>query len=185
MSQFYSYSDLISRFQHAINELQKYDKLSDEQMSTKPHPNAWCAGEIFEHILMFNQIYLKMIEKGLDRAASTVSHSNKFQARLIMRPILSYVRPPYKTKIKTISPMMPSEKGDKDYQENLEGVVHTNRRCIEFIKRMEEKQLDLNRIKVKHSVFKIKMTLIEILLMVEAHQSRHVWQADQTLATLS
>lgn len=185
MGQSYSYSDLISKFQHAINELQKYHTLTDEQISIKPHPDAWCAGAIFEHILMFNKIYLKMIEKGLDRTAPTGSRSNKFHARLIMRPILSYVRPPYKTKMKTISPMMPSDKGDKDYQENLERVVRTNRSMIEFIKKMEEKQLDLNRIKVKHSVFKIKMTLIEILLMVEAHQSRHFWQINQTLAKLS
>lgn len=45
----------------------------------------------------------------------------------------------------------------------------------------EQKKLDLNKIKVRNKVFFIKMSLIEYILMFEAHQSRHLWQAEQTL----
>jgi hypothetical protein len=180
-----TYSDLHHPFQNAIQKFESFKSLPVQNLSVKPGPSAWSVAEIFEHILLFNNIYQKMIQKAIDNDDSTVTETGQFNARFHIRPLIAMIRPPYKMKIKTLTPMKPNDDLQKKVDDIIADLIVFNREQIKLIKELEEKKLDLDRIKAKNRVFKFNMTLTEFFLMMSAHQDRHIWQAEQTLERLS
>jgi hypothetical protein len=180
-----TYSGLHHPFQNAIQKFESFKSLPVQNLSVKPGPSAWSVAEIFEHILLFNNIYQKMIRKAIDHDDSTVAESGLFNARFHIRPLIAMMRPPYKFKIKTLSPMKPDDELQRPVHDIINDLITFNREQIRLIEELEEKNLDLDRIKGRNSVFKFKMTLTEFFLMMAAHQDRHIWQAEQTLERLS
>lgn len=181
MKKNYTYSELSDLISRLINETEKYSSLSNTQRLTKPDPTSWCVGEIFEHISMFNEIYLKMIRSALKQDPLPTAKNESFSPRITFRPFINFIKPPYKVKIKTIAPMSPVDIDSDEYQQQLDQIITSNRDLLTLIREFEQKKLDLNKIKVRNKIFFIKMSLIEYILMFEAHQSRHLWQTEQTL----
>lgn len=122
-----------------------------------------------------------MIRQAINNNQSTVSESGQFNARFHIRPIIEMVRPPYKIKIKTLSPMKPDDNLQRPVDEIITDLITFNQEQIRLIEELEEKKLDLDRIKGRNRVFKFNMTLTEFFLMMSVHQDRHIWQAEQTL----
>lgn len=181
MKKNYSYPELTNLISALIKETEKYSSLTSIQLLTKPDPTSWCIGEIFEHINMFNEIYIKMIQSALKQDSLPTAKNNSFTPRFTFRPLINFIKPPYKVKIKTIAPMSPADSDSDEYQHQLAQILTSNRDLLTLIREFEHKKLDLNKIKVRNKIFFIKMSLIEYILMFEAHQSRHLWQTDQTL----
>lgn len=185
MNKKYSYRDLVNLFNRLVTETEKYSSLSDQLIATKPDPSSWCVGEIFGHIVMFNEIYLDMIQSAVQASDLPTFKEDQFSPRFFISPIIRFVKPPYRLKIKTISPMSPVDVDSDNYHQQFAQLLKTNRELLALIDEFEFKRLDLNKIKTRNSIFFIKMSLIEYLLMLEAHQSRHLWQAEQTLLKIS
>jgi len=184
MTKSYSYREVTELISKLIKESEKYSSLSNTQLLTKPDPTSWCVGEIFEHIVMFNEIYLKMIRSAFDLDHLPTYNNDQFTPRFTIRPLINFIKPPYRVKIKTIAPMSPVDIDSDQYHQQFDQLLITNRDLLTLISEFEQKKLDLNKIKVRNKVFFIKMSLIEYILMFEAHQSRHLWQTEQTLRKL-
>lgn len=181
----YSYPELTNLINNLMKESEKYNSLSDDLLALKPNPKSWCLGEIFEHLVLFNRIYLDMIRQAMDENSKLINQPKPFQPRLIFQPVISMMRPPYKLKMKTITPMVPDNNNGCDYHQQFHQFLDTNRGLLQLIDECERNQIDLNRVKTRHKLFYIKMSLIEFILLFEAHQARHLWQADQTLLKVS
>jgi len=180
-----SFSNLQQLYQNSIKKLEFLKSVPEQDLSIKPAPTIWSAAEIFEHILLFNKMYQKMIQQALDSATDNHSDSDRFNARFFIRPFITMVRPPYKMKIKTLKPMQPSGLHDKPPHSVINELIMFNQDQIDLLKELEKRKLNLDQMKGKNKVFKIKMTVTEFFLMMDAHQDRHIWQAQQLLKKLS
>ncbi len=180
-----SFSDLQQRYQNTIRELEFFKSVTEQDLSLKPAPSIWSVAEIFEHILIFNKMYQKMIHQALESANDKHTDSDRFNARFFIRPFIAMIRPPYKMKIKTLKPMKPSGQQEIHPHSGIDELIKFNQDQITLLKELENKKLNLDRIKGKNKVFKIKMTVTEFFLMMDAHQERHIWQAQQLLEKMS
>lgn len=185
MKKRYSYRDLAVLIRKLVSETEVYASLSDKLITKKPDPSSWCVGEIFEHLVMFNEIYIDMIRSAVKPNDLPTFQEDQFSPRIFFRPAIRFIKPPYRFKIKTIPPMSPIDIDSDDYKQQYAQLLHTNRELLTLIDEFEFKRLDLNKIKFRHRIFFIKMSLIEYILMLEAHQRRHLWQAEQTLLKIS
>jgi len=185
MNETYTYQDLISLFEESIRKAQDFESVPDDLLATKPDTSSWSAVEIFQHIVNFNRIYLRFIDRAIRNSKTLpTTKKNSFSPRFAAGYLVQIMMPPYKMKIPTITPMKPDNSEAKEIKNSLQELIETNKEIIEYLDEAEEKKLDLNRIKGKNSVFKISMTVTEFFLVFDAHQRRHFWQAEQTLNKL-
>jgi hypothetical protein len=141
--------------------------------------------EIFQHIVNFNRIYLRFIDRAIRKPKTLpTTKKNSFSPRFAAGYLVRIMLPPYKIKIPTIAPMKPENSDLEEIKNSLQELIETNQEILKYLGEAEEKNLDINRIKGKNSVFKISMTVVEFLLVFDAHQRRHFWQAEQTLNRL-
>lgn len=182
----YSYSDLIQLFENAIIKAESFKDIPEDLLALKPDSSSWSTGEIFRHLVKFNNIYLGYINRAIKNTANPkpVTDEGSFQPRLIFRGLIGFVKPPYKIKMSTIAPMYPVDVDGQNFHSELDLLIKTNEQMIGRIRNAGDEKLNLNKIKGKNPVFKISMTLSEFILMFDAHQQRHFWQADQTLKRL-
>tara|TARA_R100001143_G_scaffold37173_1_gene34668 strand:- start:14070 stop:14630 length:561 start_codon:yes stop_codon:yes gene_type:complete len=185
MKKGYSYRELTDLINSLVSKTEKFSSLSDELITTKPDPSSWCVGEIFEHLVMFNEIYLDMIRSAVKPDDLPTFLDEHFSPRMLISPVIRFIKPPYKIKINTIAPMSPLDIDSDNYRQQYGQLLITNRELLTLIDELEFRRLDLNKIKFRHRIFFIKMSLIEYILLLEAHQSRHLWQAEQTLFKIS
>lgn len=185
MKNTYNYMDLSRLFEEGIQRAERFKSIPDNIMRLKPNPSSWSAGEIFEHIVRFNTIYLRAVERTLDASQPVITTHPDFSSRKLIGYFIKKTRPPYKIKIKTIAPMKPGNAGDVEHHEFLESLIDMNKKIISLLNDLSKRKLDLDRVKGKNPVFKFKMTLTEFFLMLDAHQQRHFWQAENTLKNLT
>lgn len=185
MKKSFTYPDLQSLFKQNLELASTFTQIADENLTLKPDPSSWSAGEIVEHIVRFNEIYLRYIERALKAGPLPKVQNKEFKPRFIFGIIINRLRPPYTLKMKTISPMQPGDNNSEHYRSYIDKLIQSNQNIVDIIAGAAEQNLDLNKIKGKNSIFKIKMTVIEFLLMFEAHQQRHFWQAEQTLEKIT
>lgn len=185
MKKTYSYSDLIELFEQNIERMKQFRDIPDDLLPLKPDSKSWSAGEIFQHLVKFNNIYLSLIRKAVDQSDTKSTESESFEPRFFVSFMIRFLRPPYKIKIHTIAPMYPVDSKNDDYHRSLEELIKSNETIIDELNSFKSKQMDLNSIKGRNPVFKFKMRVIEFLLLFEAHQERHFWQTEKTLEKLS
>jgi len=185
MNETYTYQDLISLFEESIRKAQDFESVPDDLLATKPDTSSWSAVEIFQHVVNFNRIYLRFIDRAFKKSKTLpTTKQNSFNPRFAAGYLIRIMTPPYKMKIPTIAPMKPDISELDDIKNSLQELIETNQEILKYLDEAKENNLDLNRIKGKNSVFKISMTVVEFLLLLDAHQQRHFWQAEQTLNTL-
>ena len=182
MSKSYSYDDIIALFENCINQIENLKENSPGKLSYKPSETAWCVGEIVQHLVRFNELYLRFMGKALSKSDKPITDQNSFSSGFLVNAFIRFLNPPYKLKIKTITQMKPLQTEVIYFTTDFDELISQNRELIQIIRDAKEAGLNLNRIKGKNSVFKFRMTLTEFILLWDAHQKRHFWQAEQTLA---
>jgi uncharacterized damage-inducible protein DinB len=181
----YAFDDLTELFEQNIQRMKQFRDIPDDLLTLKPDSKSWSAGEIFQHLVKFNDIYLSLIKQAVEKSENEHTKEESFKPRFFVYLMIRFLRPPYKIKIGTIAPMYPVDSDTDNYRKSLEELIKSNEAVIDKINQFKSKQLDLNSIKEKNPVFKFKMTVIEFLLLFEAHQDRHFWQTQKTLEKLS
>lgn len=185
MKETYNYIELIDLFEQNIERAKQFRDIPNDLLTFKPDSKSWSAGEIFQHLVKFNRLYLSFIRRAVDTSGKKKAKSESFSPRFIISFLIRFLRPPYRIKIGTIAPMYPVDSESDNYRRYLEELIDSNETIIEEIQVFKKELLDLNRTKGKNPVFKFQMTVIEFLLMFEAHQQRHFWQTEKTLKKLS
>jgi hypothetical protein len=181
----YDYPGLVKLFKDAIQQAEQFKSIPGDLIALKPNPSSWSVCEIFEHIVRFKTIYMRAIHRTLDVTTPVTTENPEFRTRKLMSYFINTCRPPYKMKIKTITPMKPVNSLAEDCFFHLAQIIELNKKIIEQLNDLEAKKMDLDRMKGKNPVFKFNMTLTEFYLMLDAHQQRHFWQTENTLKNLS
>jgi hypothetical protein len=186
MSKSYSYNDIVSEYNKALQRIDELTQAPEDLFLLKPDSNTWSANEIFRHLRRFNNLYIRSIDQIEKSKKSTTVAEPHFKPSLPAGLIIKIMEPPYKLKIPTLAPMYPKASAETGMQSTSADLRETNKMAIDMLDELKSNSADLGKIMGKHPVFKfLPMSLTDLFLVMAAHQRRHLWQAEQTLYRLS
>ncbi|MDZ7658376.1 DinB family protein [Fodinibius sp.] len=187
MLQQYSYQWFIQQFENTKDTAEEFILSVDKNLFLKaPAEGRWSIAECYSHLINYGDLYFDNIASAISKNADTANSVNRsFPPRWLAQKIISYFEPPYKIKLKTIKSMKPVDTSGYNRMDLLDEYLNLQNRLIAQLETAHQKNVHLGRSKVSHPIFSIiKMTLSECFLLLEAHQRRHQWQAEQTLKAL-
>jgi len=184
----YSYDWYIAKFEEAKDTAEEFILSVDEaRFSQRPAEGSWCIGEIYSHLINYGNLYFDNMAAGITNSQKTTRQSGKvFPPRWIVQKLVNFFEPPYKMKLKTIKAMKPDSVDGYNRMELLDEYVNLQDRLIAQLEKGQHRHVALDATKVRHPLMSfVRMTLSECFALVEVHQRRHQWQAEQTLEVLN
>lgn len=150
--------------------------LNDAALNWQPNGGkSWSIAQCLDHLTIMNTIYLKALQ------AAVESNRDQLEPRKVpiqasgwlMRLVVSYEEPPPKIKLPAPKKISPPSK--------LTGAVIDDfqvlqKQLTEFVR--EWGDADLGDLKVKDPLFPLHLTVDTELLIIAAHNRRHLWQAE-------
>lgn len=174
-------SDLMDKFEGAKTVIHEYDNLDKDTVTFKLNPKTWNCVEICQHLIRFNDMYLREIDRGFEKLQTIPVNGKSFSPSWTTRKLAGYFEPPYKFGIKTIRPMIPSNT-EMEPAETFMRLIAYQDEIINRLKKAKEEHWNLDKIKGRHPLLKVfKMSFTDFLIMIDAHQRRHFWQFEQIL----
>lgn len=182
----YTFDELKKGFEGAKTVVHEYGNLAKNTVNFKLNPETWSCTEVCQHLIRFNDLYMSEINSAIDKQLTlpVFKNGDSFSPKWTSRKLAEYMEPPYKFGIKTLKPMYPSniELSAADTFMRLIGI---NEAFINLLTKAENEKWNLKKIKGRHPLFKIyRMSLIDYLVVIDAHQRRHFWQIEQILTRI-
>jgi hypothetical protein len=150
--------------------------LSEAALNWQPHGGkSWSIGQCLDHLTTMNAIYLKALQ------AAVESNRDQLEPRKVpiqasgwlMRLVVSYEEPPPKIRLPAPKKISPPSRltgaviGDFEaLQKQLADFIH------------EWGDADLGDLRVRDPLFPMHLTVDTELLIIAAHNRRHLWQAE-------
>ncbi len=158
-------------------------KSTDGRLFTvRPDPASWSAAECISHLSLSTEMFLPVLQKAIDDGrARGVTADRKPKMDPIGRVLRWFLEPPIRSRVKTAAPFVP-----KSVRAKAEAFGDFSALQLKLIDMLSTAQgLDLRKVKIV-SPFdrRVKYNLYSAFLIVAAHQRRHLWQAEQAVASL-
>jgi len=153
--------------------------LTDAQLNWQPSPTTWSVGQCLEHLALINVFYLKDMDTAVRQAASRGTGVFRDLAPTILgRWFVSQMEPPVKRKVTTLAPLVPPSVVSRDEVLRRYEASHAPYRDLANAC----SAVDVNRVVVRNPFYRvIRMRLSTVLLVIPAHDRRHLWQSRQVL----
>lgn len=183
----YSYDWYMQQFEAAKDTAEQFILSVDEaQFVQPPAEDRWCIAECYSHLINYGNLFIDNLTSSISRASVTASEVDQpFEPRWLARKITALLEPPYKFKLKTLKSMKPDPVSGYNRMELLDEYVNLQERLIAQLEQAYHNHIALDKAKMPHPLFSwIRLTLTECFAIIEAHQRRHQWQAEQTLQVL-
>ncbi len=182
----YTFDELKERFEGAKTVIHEYGSLAEDTVNFKLNPETWSCTEVCQHLIRFNDMYMSEINSAIDnrKTLPVFQNGDSFSPKWSARKLAKYMEPPYRFGIKTLKPMYPShiELSAADTFMRLIGINET---IITLLSKAEKEKWNLHKIKGSHPLLKLyRMSLIDYLVLIDAHQRRHFWQIEQILTRI-
>ena len=154
----------------------------DTTFNRQPLPGSWSVGECLEHLNITSLAFIPRIDSVLLAGdPSKVGDETVFKAGLIGGLLAWSLEPPYRTRTKTPPAFVPPT-----VRERAAVLAEFTRLQTALRERLDYCEgRNLNLLKIR-SPFKesIRYNLYAAFLALLAHERRHLWQAEQALASL-
>jgi hypothetical protein len=154
--------------------------LDDEAVNWTPPSGGWSVAQCLNHLALMNDFYLRgWPEAVADAARAERGPFNGLHPTPFGRWFVSSMEPPYRMKSKAIQAATPASRVPRetlvaDYKRSHETYRHLVRASA---------AVDVNRIVRPNAIVKqVKMRLATVLLIIPAHDRRHLWQASNVKA---
>lgn len=173
-----------------MNELDRTDQevrqlvseLSEAQLNWQPAPTAWSAAQCLAHLEQMNSVLTAAL-----RAAVRQANQNSVMPRRPIQPgwfgrwFIGQMDAPPRRKLKTPKQGIPEE--HKSGEEVLRAFIAAHDEIRSLI--YEARNLDLNRIRFRNPfIGLLRYSVGTALLVIAAHDRRHLWQAQQVRAAI-
>jgi hypothetical protein len=150
--------------------------LSDAALNWQPNSGkSWSVGQCLEHLAIMNAMYVEALQAAVENNRDQLEpRKNPMQASGWFTGLfISYEEPPPKIKLPAPRKISPPS--------NITGVIveefaTVQRQLSAFVRQWGE--ADLGDLKVKDPLFPIHLTADTHLLIIAAHNRRHLWQAE-------
>lgn len=148
--------------------------LSEEQFRWQPGPKAWSVGHCLDHLAASNRVYLAAMRPAAAKSRPRRDGAATLRPGFAGRWFLRELEPPPKRRMSApakVVPRLPATKA-----EVLAEFVASQSALRDFAVACEP--LDVNRTRfVNPFVGIIRFSLATGLLVIPAHERRHLWQA--------
>jgi len=185
-SKSYTFDELIDKFEGAKTVVHEYGSLALDTVNFKLNPETWSCTEVCRHLIRFNEMYLKEIKKAIDKQKTipVFKVERSFSPKWTIKRLAALIEPPYRFGVKTIKPMKPSNV-ELPAAETFMRLIEINDEIVALLKNAEEERWNLKKIKGSHPLLKFyKLSFIDYLVFMDAHQRRHFWQIEQILTRI-
>ncbi len=180
-----TFEQLLDQFEAVKSRIEEFHNVPEDLFIQKPTADTWSAAEVCNHLVQFNTLYLTEIEKAAANPVVSNEEIISLRAGFLCRQFIKFLEPPYKVRFKTVEPMQPVY-SERTAGEIISKLLHTENELTGWILYFQKQQIDLNRTKGKNPVIKwLPMSIADLLLVLDAHQRRHIWQIENTLSSLS
>ena len=149
--------------------------MDDGSVNRPPPSGGWSVAQCLEHLALMNEFYLRGWQRAVEEAAR--AERGPFAG---LRPTLAgrwfakSLEPPAKMKTKAIPAVTPGPRFTavevlRRYKDSHEGYRRLVRSAV---------AVDVNRIVRPNAIVnRVRMRLATVLLIIPAHDRRHLWQA--------
>lgn len=187
MDEKFSYTWYIRQLKDAKKIAEEFVLSIDEQLFLQPpEEGRWCIAECYSHLVSYGDLYYDNMAGAVSRTNITTDNLDRaFRPRWIFRKLAGFFEPPYKIKLGTVSSMRPDPVSGYSRSEVLQQYLDLQDRYIALLEKAQHRHIDLEKVKISHPLISwVKISLTECFALLEAHQRRHQWQAEQTLEAL-
>lgn len=149
--------------------------LMDDTLNRQPPGGGWSVGQCLEHLVLMNDFYLRGWQEAVNDAARA-GHGpfRGLRPSPVGRWFVKSMEPPVRMKTKAVAATAPGQRLAREdmlarYKASHDGYRHLVRSSA---------AVDVNRIVRPNAIIRqVKMRLATVLLLVPAHDRRHLWQA--------
>jgi DinB superfamily len=172
--------DSLDRVDAAVTRLTA--DLSDAQFNWQPHEGrAWSIGQCLDHLRVSSAVYVPPMAE-----AAAQARTRGLTRRDPIRPggwpskwFVSMMGPQPRVKLKAPGRIVPGATFTR--REAVAAFLATQARVREFVQQTAD--LDLNAVRFANPfITGIRFTVATGLLVIEAHNRRHLWQAERVAA---
>ena len=161
---------------------EKFVPLSDSELNRKPNPDAWSIAQCLEHLNLYGDYYLKVMEKAMQK--SSANSQEIFKSGMLGNYFANIMLPKEEGKIKKMeSPKPQNPNLRKDIQLSRETVsrfISQQAKMLELLEMAQDK--DLNKIRIPITIARwIKLRLGDTFRFNVNHNIRHIKQAERVL----
>jgi hypothetical protein len=155
----------------------KFTTLNKKRLNWKPDANRWSVGEVFEHLIRTNKLYINYFEKSVPGKKSTGFFSHTFMGKIVMKVVSPYT----KMRFKTAKNLNPSR---SNIQESIvNDFLKQHKYLVELAGKMRNS--DLKEIVTSPINSLVKYNLGDCLLIIALHDQRHLLQAERVMSEKS
>lgn len=150
--------------------------------TVRPSLTQWSAAECLAHLSLTTETFLPVLRKAVDDArARHLAGKGAPRMDFFGRILRWFLEPPVRKRVKTTARFVPRSVRAKS--EALAEFSSMQTQLIELLRSTHD--VPIGRLKVI-SPFdsRVKYNIYSAFLIVAAHQRRHLWQAEQAIATL-
>ena len=176
--------------QSILDELDRTDQearqlvseLSEAQLNWQPAPAAWSVAQCLAHLGQMNSVLTSALRTAVRRASKNSPKPRRpIQPGWFGRWFISQMEPPPRRKLKTPKQGIP--RAHKSGEEVLRAFIAAHDELRSLIH--EAQDLDLNRIRFRNPfIGLLRYSVATALLVIGAHDRRHLWQAQQVKARI-
>lgn len=151
--------------------------------TVRPNTSSWSAAECLSHLSISTELFLPVLQKAIDDARKRGLTDTKRQPKMdVMGRVLRwFLEPPIRQRVKTRAPFVPRSVRAK--AEAFGEFAALQSKLAEQI--AAARDLDLGKIKIVSPFDKrVRYNVYSAFRIVIAHQRRHLWQAEQAVASL-
>lgn len=176
--------------QSVLNELDRTDEearqlvsdLSGAQINWRPSPTAWSVAQCLAHLGQMNSVLTAALRTAVRQASkNSVMPRRPIQPGWFGRWFISQMEAPPRRKMKT--PRQGIPEAHKNGEEILRAFMAAHDELRSLIH--DARDLDLNRIRFRNPfIGLLRYSVGTALLVIGAHDRRHLWQASQVCAAM-
>jgi hypothetical protein len=149
----------------------------------RPGAATWSASECVQHLVITVDAFLPRIDAALAQATPRSGGMDApFRQSPIGRLFVRFLEPPYRLRAKTGGPFVPETSRPPEID-----LAEFTARHAQLHARLDgAAAYALDRLTLRSPFFeRLRYTLYTTFLLIPAHERRHIWQAEQALASLS
>ena len=153
--------------------------VSNERLLARPNPGTWSAAECLDHLNITGRESVVLVDEAIATLeARNLKSDGPFRPRLLVRLFIRATEPPARFKTKTGAAFLPPALLEPSAVKN--GFLALQNEFLGQLERMNG--LDITSVKVRSPFARwLRYTLYEWLLVLLAHERRHLWQAERAL----
>jgi hypothetical protein len=142
-----------------------------------PEQGRWNAAQHFEHLSLFNNLYLLAMTNAADEHRKSGRFQSKAIIGIVSKLMLKMTEPPVRmwTRAKAPQDLRPAK---LQFPDSFHAFLDSHQRAVEFYGNNQD--LDLGRVYFDNPLVKgLNFSLSTCLLLIAAHERRHFWEISQ------